>query len=398
MPLVLGALDNMEATLTEMKRTLDTNRETIDARFAMLIVSTIVEMRKALRGFLPTHIGAGITIDVATVRGALDGLLTDVSDARRWVAGYDNDAQVTRLLALVQHMHTVVRSIQDRLVNNYLSAQPLPQYAENDRRHQLPADITRNVYARMLPDDAVDTAFPGSYEKIKAALENGNDIEEAYLHPFIAAHVDELNLAMANARLSKTIGALVGLQVLRIQGSVQELPAELGNLAALRELTILSSAIAALPVTLGQLTNLVTLGVRRNNLLFLPDTIGQLTNLRVLSLDGNKLVALPDTIGQLTSLERLSANENNITALPDTIGQLTKLDELTLHTNKLATLPDTVSRLASLRILNVRYNPGIVLPPALAELPRLGTVQLDPDNKGNDAVVKRMRQRDVFVF
>ena len=72
-----------------------------------------------------------------------------------------------------------------------------------------------------------------------------------------------------------------------------------------------------------------------------PAEIGQLTSLRELSLSGNQLTSLPAEIGQLTSLDGLTlateltmgggTNGNLLTSLPAEIGQLTSLRELDLQ-------------------------------------------------------------------
>ena len=57
-----------------------------------------------------------------------------------------------------------------------------------------------------------------------------------------------------------------------------------------------------------------------------PAEIGQLTALRVLDLSGNQLTSLPAEIGQLTSLEVLYLANNQLTSLPAEVGQLTSLE------------------------------------------------------------------------
>jgi Leucine-rich repeat (LRR) protein len=47
-----------------------------------------------------------------------------------------------------------------------------------------------------------------------------------------------------------------------------------------------------------------------------PPEIGQLTALRSLSLSGNQLTALPPEIGRLTALRSLDLHVNRLTALP----------------------------------------------------------------------------------
>ena len=76
-----------------------------------------------------------------------------------------------------------------------------------------------------------------------------------------------------------------------------------------------------------------------NQLTSVPAEIGQLMSLVELSLSGNQLTSLPAAIGQLTSLERLYLDGNQLTSVPVEIGQLTSMRELFLGGNQLTSLP-----------------------------------------------------------
>ena len=54
----------------------------------------------------------------------------------------------------------------------------------------------------------------------------------------------------------------------------------------------------------------------------MPAEIGQLTALEELSLGGNRLTSVPAEIGQLTSLEELNLEEHRLRTLPAAIGEL----------------------------------------------------------------------------
>ena len=54
----------------------------------------------------------------------------------------------------------------------------------------------------------------------------------------------------------------------------------------------------------------------------MPAEIGQLTSLRELSLLGNELTSLPAEIGQLTSLRELDLRENQLTSVSAAIRKL----------------------------------------------------------------------------
>ena len=91
-----------------------------------------------------------------------------------------------------------------------------------------------------------------------------------------------------------------------------------------------------LPAEIGQLTNLTQLSLGGNQLSVLPAEIGQLANLTQLSLSENRLSVLPAEIGQLTNLTGLYLSENRLSVLPAEIGQLTNLTQLTLNGNPLS--------------------------------------------------------------
>ena len=67
-----------------------------------------------------------------------------------------------------------------------------------------------------------------------------------------------------------------------------------------------------------------------NELTSVPAEIGQLTSLEELSLSDNQLTSVPAEIGQLTSLTELYLSGNQLTSVPAEIGQLTALEELDL--------------------------------------------------------------------
>jgi leucine-rich repeat protein SHOC2 len=79
-----------------------------------------------------------------------------------------------------------------------------------------------------------------------------------------------------------------------------------------------------------------------------PAEIGQLTALRELNLSVNQLTSLPAEIGQLTALRELYLNGNRLTSVPAVIGQLTALRVLYLHENQLTRVPAKIGHLTSL--------------------------------------------------
>jgi Leucine-rich repeat (LRR) protein len=89
----------------------------------------------------------------------------------------------------------------------------------------------------------------------------------------------------------------------------------------------------------------------------LPAEIGKLTAVRQLSLRHNQLTSLPPEIGNLHHLQQLSLANNLLTSLPPELGQLTQLTHLNLRHNQLTQLPIELLRLTELQMLQLQDNP-----------------------------------------
>lgn len=142
-------------------------------------------------------------------------------------------------------------------------------------------------------------------------------------------------------------------------------PAEVGQLTALRGLSLFQNRLTALSAEVSKLTALRNLRLGDNRLTAVPAQIGQLTALRGLSIDGNLLTALPAEMGKLTRLTRLELHDNQLTALPAELGMLTALEELHLHSNQLTSLPPQLKKLKNLWRLFLHDNPALNLSPAV---------------------------------
>ncbi|SNR14349.1 leucine-rich repeat domain-containing protein [Tenacibaculum jejuense] len=123
-----------------------------------------------------------------------------------------------------------------------------------------------------------------------------------------------------------------------------KLPANIGDLSLLQELTLHDNQLKELPNTIGSLTLLSELPLQNNRLESLPTGIGSLSGLKILKLQNNQLTALPVEIGNLSSLEDLnitnqtSANAGTIyhlTSLPATITNLTSLKNFEASSNRI---------------------------------------------------------------
>ena len=95
-----------------------------------------------------------------------------------------------------------------------------------------------------------------------------------------------------------------------------EMPAELGNLANLRLLSLRDNQLTGeIPPELGRLANLERLRLHNNQLSGeIPAELGSLTNLEHLRLDGNQLTGeIPAELGSLTNLTVLYLSGNRLT-------------------------------------------------------------------------------------
>lgn len=91
----------------------------------------------------------------------------------------------------------------------------------------------------------------------------------------------------------------------------------------------------------------------------LPAEIGQLRALKQIDLYDNGLTTLPKEIGQLQQLQQLDLGGNRLTSLPAEIGALQQLQKLKLDDNQLQKLPVEIIRLNNLQELNLSINPRL---------------------------------------
>jgi leucine-rich repeat protein SHOC2 len=126
-------------------------------------------------------------------------------------------------------------------------------------------------------------------------------------------------------------------------GLTGAVPAEIGRLSALRQLSLGVNQLTSVPAEIGHITTLERLILSRNQLTSLPAEIWQLTALTELNLNGNQLTSVSAEIGQLTALRELNLNNNKLTSVPAEIGQLTSLTVLYINGNQLTSLPAEIA-------------------------------------------------------
>ena len=139
------------------------------------------------------------------------------------------------------------------------------------------------------------------------------------------------------------------------------IPAELGNLTSLEELTLFDNRLSGpIPAELGNLTSLSTLNLGSNQLSGpIPAWLGDSTSLTVLSLSANELTGpIPAELGNLTSLRTLNLAGSQVSGpIPAWLADFTSLTTLSLHHNQLSgPIPAWLGNLSSLTVLSLSAN------------------------------------------
>ncbi|QCX50950.1 leucine-rich repeat domain-containing protein [Ralstonia pseudosolanacearum] len=242
-------------------------------------------------------------------------------------------SQVSRL----NYAHTPTQALSEAVAR----LRQATTLGSNDTSHSL---SFRNAPIRYLPDAVTQLTHlqrifleDCDLRTLPAQLGNLNQLQELSLlyHPNLRYLPDSLN----------NLSALRTLE-LRETG-ITELP-QINRLSQLKTLSIEDTRLAAIPSEISALRNLKSMTVARTNIREVPSTIGNLMHLKKLTLSRNPhLQAVPASIGNLSSLQELSLNGcRQLQALPDTIGNLRHLDKLYLHDcSQLQTLPESIANL-----------------------------------------------------
>ena len=155
-------------------------------------------------------------------------------------------------------------------------------------------------------------------------------------------------------------GRVTGLR-LENNGLIGEIPAELGGLANLEELSLWGNALTGeIPAELGDLTNLIALRLYSNSLSGeIPAALGKLANLQELILSRNALTGeIPVELGGLTNLISLRLYSNRLSGeIPMELRGMANLQELDLNENMLTgEIPAALGELANLQVLSLWSN------------------------------------------
>ncbi len=167
----------------------------------------------------------------------------------------------------------------------------------------------------------------------------------------------------------------------QLSGSI---PASLGNLSNLRELSLHSNRLSgSIPAFLGSLSNLEELLLDGNQLSgSIPSSLGNLDNLWLLDLYGNLLTGeIPSSLGNLSNLKVLILSDNLLEgSIPSSLGNLGNLEELLLDGNQLSgSIPSSLGNLDNLWDLSLDDNrlSGEIPPAFIALLRSPGSISLN---------------------
>jgi len=177
-------------------------------------------------------------------------------------------------------------------------------------------------------------------------------------------------------------GRVVRLNLSQI-GMTGEVPAEIGKLAALRELNLCRNNLKNWAFEFSArsegLMALQYLDLSDNEFTSVPAELGTLTALEHLDISNNKLTSVPAELGGLTALEHLDVSNNELTSVPAELGGLTALECLDLSGNSwLTSVPAELGGIKTLRELNLKKRyctraevdplPSVFEPPEVKQL------------------------------
>lgn len=158
---------------------------------------------------------------------------------------------------------------------------------------------------------------------------------------------------------------------------IRKIPACIGLLTSLKELSLPLMGIQSIPQELFSLTQLADLNLQQNEIIEIPREIYKLTALKTLNLSMNKLSSLPRTIRTLPCLTELDVSRNQLTKLPRGFGECPNLEKLYLEHNGLEFFPGNISLLPSLEHLCIQDNPFSALPEQPGGLSSLKSLYFD---------------------
>ena len=203
----------------------------------------------------------------------------------------------------------------------------------------------------------------------------------------IAGDVEELLVESSRiTTLPEWVGEMENLRFLEVGTSdwtntlLREIPASIGELRALRELSLINLVnLEELPEGMKRLTGLKDLFITGCGLREVPGWIAEMGGLRELFLESEHVEELPEEFGQLTRLQSLCVAQARLRVLPELMGRLTGLQTLKLKDlNALEEFPASVCRLTGLQQLTIQKCAALgELSDEMGRLTGLHTLQLE---------------------
>lgn len=254
-------------------------------------------------------------------------------------------------------------------------------YVSENRLTSLPPDIgnLRHLEELAILRNSL-TRVPrelGNLTALKGLNFFGNPIVE--LPPELGQLPNFRYISFGNiSRLPTGLGALKNVEDLYVAFGLVELPAEVGEMTALREMKIrYNDRLQSLPDSLANLANLEVLDLGRNGFREIPAVIGQIPTLRSLELTDNPLTGqIPAGLGNLVLLEELVLRQDSRTdrlltgILPPDLGKMASLKTLVLQGDFTGPIPPEFGNLVNLETLRL-YGAFTSIPPEIGNLHNL---------------------------
>ena len=195
------------------------------------------------------------------------------------------------------------------------------------------------------------------------------------------------------AEALKAMTALPALKRLRLNGRLETLPEEIGELTGLTRLAATDMGLKSLPDSFSKLSGLTKLFLQKNAFDAMPSAIAPLTSLKNFAIWNTKIGVLPDWIGDLKDLEVLNIARCELAHLPDGLWHLTGLTKLNIGGNSaLRALSPSIANLAQLEELQAHSCALTALPASLASLKRLSVLNVSNNEiKSIPLSVRRMK-------
>lgn len=172
----------------------------------------------------------------------------------------------------------------------------------------------------------------------------------------------------------------------------KEIPAELFQLHALKELYLEAPLLKELP-SLAGLSKLQVVSLKAPVLNGEVSPLFHLPELKNLKLIETPLEPLKIELKSIMApLQWLTMKSCGLRALPLELGELTKLEELVVPDNELKELPFTFVGLIKLKRLNLDGNAFVKFPDSIKELPQLHHVSIDGNHFSEAEKARIQRQ------